>query len=334
MEPREQKDCRRMIFLCFLLVLALVSTFYTTPIQSQEAKFPSKAIEVIVPYSSGGFMDVGTRIFAESMSRELKVPVVVKNQPGGGGLIGATAFLNTKPDGYTFLSCSAGGTISTVQLAKTPPFDPRKDLLPIAYVVDVPIAMAVPKTSPFKSFQDFLQFAKSNPGKLRGGFSAPGGETHIMYMAIIKDGKIEAKIVPYVGIPELVTALLGEHLDWASLSLPAITPYVKSGDARVLLLTRTAQDMPGVPAGSDIGLNSFSLNMWTGFFTHPQTPKAAYDTLVSAVKAASKDPELIKKLTNAGFNVSYKDPHEFSNLINQQWEILSQIIKETGMKVN
>ena len=334
MEQRKQKGSQRMFFLCLLLVLGLVSTFYTTPIQAQDVKFPSKAVEVIVPYSSGGFMDVGTRIFAESISHELKVPVVVKNQPGGGGLIGVTAFLNTKPDGYTLLSCSAGGTITTVQLAKTPPFDPRKDLLPIGYVVDVPIAMAVPKASPFNSFQDFLQFAKSNPGKLRGGFSAPGGETHIMFMAILKDSKIESKVVPYVGIPELVTALLGGHLDWASLSFPAIKPYVRSGDARALLLTRTTQEIPGVPAGSDIGLNSFLFNMWTGFFTHPQTPKAAYDTLVPAVKEASKDPELIKKLTNAGFNVSYKDPHQFSNLINQQWEILSQIIKETGMKVN
>ena len=184
-----------MIFLCLLLVLGVVSTFYTTPIPGQEAKFPSKPVEIIVPYSSGGFMDVGTRIFAESLSRELKVPVVVKNQPGGGGLIGVSAFLNTKPDGYTLLSCSAGGTISAVQLSKTPPFDSKKDLLPVAYILDVPIAISVPKASSFNSFQDFLQFAKSNPGKLRGGFTAQGGETHVMFMAIVRDSKIETKVV-------------------------------------------------------------------------------------------------------------------------------------------
>ena len=89
-----------------------------------------------------------------------------------------------KPDGYTLLSASGAATISTVQLSKTPAFDPRKDLLPVGYLADAPCAMSVGKNTPFKSFNEFLQYAKSNPGKLKGGISSLGGETHIMFESV------------------------------------------------------------------------------------------------------------------------------------------------------
>jgi len=318
------------------MILFYISVFMvgTTPIQSQEGKFPSKPVEIIVPYAPGGIIDLGTRIFGESLSRELKVPVVIKNQAGGGGLIGSTAFLNAKPDGYTLLSGCAGAIISTVQLSKNPPFDPRKDLLPVGYMADAPLAMSVPKTSPFKSFDEFVQFAKSNPGRLKGGVTSLGSENHIMFMSIIRDANVESKMIPYPGTGQLVTAILGGHLDWMTLTLPATMPYVKSGDVRILLLTRKSPELPNVPAGPDIGLSSFSVNIWTGLLVLPQTPKATYDTLVSAVNAASQDPQITKKLANAGFYVSYRNPHEFSNVIKDQWEIFSRIIKETGIKVD
>lgn len=322
------------MFLCLTFAIGFDLIFDATPGQGQEGKFPSKAVEVLVPFVPGGFIDVGARIFAESLSRELKVPVIIKNQAGGGGLIGSTAFMNTKPDGYTVLAASGAAVISTVQLSKAPAFDPRKDLLPVAYLADAPVAMSVPKASPSRSFDDFLQSARSNPGKLRGGFSAPGGESHIMFMSIIRDGKIEAKIIPYVGTGELNAAILGAHLDWMASSLPSVMPYARSGDVRILVLTRRSLELPDVPSGPDIGLPNVSVNMWMGFFVLPKTPKPIYDRLVSAVNAAAKDPDMAKKLANAGFSIAYKGPSEFSDLIKDQWEIFSRVIKEADIKVN
>jgi tripartite-type tricarboxylate transporter receptor subunit TctC len=263
----------------------------------------------------------------------LTVPVVIQNMAGAAGLIGATAFLSTKPDGYTLLSASGAAVISTVQLSKNPAFDPRKDLLPVAYIADAPCAMAVPKNSPFKSFDDFLKYARSNPGKLKGGVASLGGETHIMFLSIVKDGKIETKLVPYPAPAQLVTAVLGEHLDWITLSLPATMPYVKSGDVRILLLTQRSPAFPGVPSGPDVGLSNASVSMWTGFFALPQTPKGVYERLVSAVNTVCKDPEVAKKLDSAGISVAYRNPQEFSKLLNEQWGIYSKVIKESDMKV-
>jgi tripartite-type tricarboxylate transporter receptor subunit TctC len=334
MGNRAKNQGRRTSVICIFVVLGLTAVLVSKTVQGQEAKFPSKPIEVLVPYAPGGIIDILARIFAEPLSRELKVPVIIKNQAGGGGLTGSTAFMNTKPDGYTMLSGCAGATMSTVLLSNTPPFDPRKDLLPVGYMGDSPIAMAVPKASPFKSFDDFLAFAKNNPGKLIGGVSGLGAENHIMFMSLLKDTKIKTKLVPFTSGGQLITALLGGHLDWLTNSLPQTLNYERSGDLRTLLLTRSSKELPGVPSGRDKGLPSVTVSTWNGFFVLPQTPKAAYDRLISAVEVASKDPEAVKKVAEAGFNVEYKTPREFSNLIKEQWDMLSRIIEETGMKVN
>ncbi|MCJ7596835.1 MAG: tripartite tricarboxylate transporter substrate binding protein [Desulfobacterales bacterium] len=258
--------------------------------------------------------------------------MVIKNQTGGGGLIGSTAFSTTKPDGYTLLAASGGAVISKVQLSKSPAFDPRKDFLPVAYIADSPVAMSVPKNSPFKTFDQFLKFAQNNPGQLKGGVSSLGGETHILFVTLTGEKKIETKMIPYPATGQLVTAMLGGHLDWMTLSLPATMPYEKSGDVRILLLTDRSSELPGVPSGPDVGIPSASVSIWMGLFALPQTPKPAYDKLVSAVNAASKDPETAQKLAKAGFNVSYKNPQVFSKLLDDQWGIFSRALEASGLK--
>ena len=325
------KGRRGLIILCGTLLIWLISIGGPALVQGQESKYPSRPLEIIIPFGPGGILDVGTRIFIEPLSKELGVPIIIRNKSGGAGLIGSTAFLKMKPDGYTILGASAAAVISTVQLSKTPQFDPRKDLRPIGYLADAPASMSVPKNSPFKSFNDFVQFAKENPNKLNGGVSSLGGETHIMFASILGDNKIESKMIPYRGTGSLVTAMLGGHLDWMCLSLPATMPYQRSGDANILLLTRKAPTLPGVPSGSDVGLPNVSVNMWLGFFALPQTPKPVYDKLVAAVARAAKDPKMAEKLAKAGFNVAYKNPDEFSNLISDQWNIFGRVIKEAGI---
>jgi tripartite-type tricarboxylate transporter receptor subunit TctC len=296
--------------------------------------FPSKPITILVPYGPGGIVDIGGRVLADSLSKELKVPVVVENKAGGSGMIASAAFLNRPPDGYTLFATSGSVVISAVQLSKTPTHDPRKDFLPVGYLADAPCAMAIAKNAPFSTYEEFVKYAKANPGKVRGGFSALGGETHIMFETILRQNKIECKVIPYPAHAQLVTAILGGHLDWMCLSLIVTMPYHKSGDLKTVLLTRRAVELPGVPAGADVGLPDVSLNVWTGFFTHAKTPKPVYDKLVAAVSAAAKNPEVAKKLANVGCTLDYKGPQEFSTLLARQWDIYARIIKEANIKVD
>ncbi len=286
-----QKNLRRMVYLCAVSVMGLVLATGPTPLKAQEAAYPSKPIEVIVTNSQGGSVDTASRIYGEFLSRVLKVPVVVTAKPGGGGLIASSAFVrNAKPDGYTILAAPGDAIIPTVQLAKTPPYDPRKDLLPVGYIGEMGIGMWVLEKSPFKSFNDFIQFAKSNPGKIVGGYTAPGGALHIMFNAIVADTNIQVKSVPYVEGGSLRAAFLGGHISWTTQTIAGGKPYLESHDWRLLLLTRKEPKFPEVPAGPDIGLPNFSGNVWFGFFVLPQTPKPVYEKLVAAMKGAAEDP--------------------------------------------
>ena len=204
---------------CGILAVALVLGICPAGVDAQETGFPSKPVTIIVPYPPGGALDLGARVVAESLSKELKVPVVIENKAGGAGLVGATAFLNTKPDGYTLLTASGAAVISTVQLSKTPAFDPRKDLLPVAYIGDTPCVMAVGKNTPFNSFNEFVQYAKSNPGKLKGAMSGLGGEAHMIFETIRSDAGIDSKMVPYPNISGVITGVLGGHADWMTGTL-------------------------------------------------------------------------------------------------------------------
>jgi len=320
--------------LCGILAIAIVLGSCRAWVGAQEAGFPTKPITIIVPFPPGGFLDLGARTISDSLSKELKVPVIIENKAGGAGLVGATAFLNTKPDGHTLLSASGAAVISSVQLSKTPAFDPRKDLLPIAYLGDTPCVMAVGKNTPFNSFDEFVQYVKRNPGKLKGAISGLGGETHIMYESIIRDAKIESKLVPYPGISGVITGILGGHLDWWCGTLPGVMQYHKSGDMRILLLTRKAPELPGIPSGADVGFPEISVNVWMGLFAHPKTPKAVHDRLVAAVSKAVKDPEVSKKLAETGFRLAYKSPAELEKLINEQWAVYARVIKEANIKVD
>jgi len=330
----EQKRWCMLIFLVSFLFIGLESVGSRGWIYAQEGKFPVKPIELVVPYAPGGIVDLGSRVVTEALSRELKVPVIVKNQPGGGGLVAPTAYLTVKADGYSLLAGSSGAIITTNLLSKTPAFDPRTTFLPVGFIADSPIALSVPNASPFKSIADLVQFAKKNPGKLKGGVSSIGSENHIMFMSVLNDTKIDIKMIPYTATGTLVTAILGEHVDWMTLTLPATLPYAKSGGVRILALTKKSPELPGVPAGPAVGLPGFSSTIWMGILVLPQTPKAIYEKLVATVQKVTQDPETKKKLASLGFNVNYKGPQEFSNFLNDQWENSSRIIKETGIKVN
>jgi len=322
---------RKKVLRWVVWAIGLVLVIGPASLQAQQG-FPSKPVQIIVPYGPGGSIDVATRIFAEPLSRELKVPVVIDNKTGGTGLIGASAFLNTNPDGYTLLAVAGSTMVSAVQLSKSPAFDPRKDFLPVGYIADSPCAVSVAKNAPFKTIEEFLKYARSNPGKLRGGVSSLGGESHITFELFRKEGKFETKMVPYTATGGLVTAIMGGHLDWMCLMFPATMPYHRSGDVKIVLLTRRSAELPGVPSGPDVGMPGVSINQWTALLALPKTPKPVYDRLVAAVAATAKDPEVAKKLASAGFTLDYKPPHEVSKLINDQWDIYGQVIKEANIK--
>lgn len=302
---------------------------------AQEEKFPTKPIEMVVPNAPGGIIDLAARIFGEPLSAALKVPVIIKNQTGAGGMTGARTALNAKPDGYTILIAATPALISNSQLMKDVPFDLKKDFLPLGYLADAPIVFTVNKTSPFKSWAELVQYAKSNPKKLQAGFGSIGAESHLMLLAALNEAKIDVKDVVFPGgSGPLHMALMGGHIDLKVSTVASDMQYFKSGDIRPILLTRPTPLVPNVPAAADIGLRSVNVSLWIGLFANSKTPKPVSDRLVSAIEAASKAPEFVKKLTDLGCDVVYKNPRDTSKLIDEQWVLYDRLIKQNNIKLN
>jgi tripartite-type tricarboxylate transporter receptor subunit TctC len=334
METRLESNRRRRMCLFLVSIMGLGLWFGPGAAESQEAKFPTKAVELVVPWAPGGSMDLVSRVMAEYLPQELKVQVVVKNQAGAGGMTGTGAYLRAKPDGYSIVTGNASSLVSSIQLTRNPPYDPKKDLLPLGYIGEVSYVISVPKSSPFNSIDEFVQYARSNPGKIKGGFSMVGSEAHFGFLSIIRDAKIDVKQVVFTGAAETTSALLGGHVDWVMKSVPTSMPQIRSGDAKALLQTRKTPDLPNVPTGVEKGFPNFNINMWAALFVNSKTPKPVYDRLASAVEATVKKPEVAKKLENIGFIVEYKNPGECSAFIEKERSATALMIKEAGMKVN
>lgn len=332
MDAKGSMGKRLLVHTCLTLLLGSAPVIAPAALYAQEAGFPSKPIQIVVPFAPGGSLDIGARVLMEPLSKALKTPVVIENKAGGGGLLGATTFFSAKPDGYSVLAASPAAIIANVQLSKNPAFDPRKDFLPLGLVGISPVSMVVRGDSPFKTINDFLQFARKNPGKLIGSFASPGGETHIMLLSLLKEGKIECKVVPYTTSGERIAAQLGGHVDWGTASLVGQLSYIKSGDLRCLLLTHKSPELPGVPSGPDVGLNSVSVDLWLGLFVHGKTPKPVYDKLVAAVKTTLNDAKVKDDLAKAGYMPEYKDPQEFTKLISKDWNVFADVLKDSGLK--
>lgn len=333
MKEKEPRRVCRKFFGCLVLTLAFAIVFGSMPGLAAEKAYPSKPVEIVVPYAPGGVIDIGARIFAKSFSKTLGTPAVIRNRKGAGGLVGVTDFYKNKPDGYTLLACSPSSGLSAVQRQKNPAFDPRTDFKPIAQLGVSPVAMGIGKKVPFKSFNEFVQYAKQNPMKLSGGYSSPGGETHAMFTSILDEANIKTKVVPYTSSGARSAALLGGHIDWCTASLVSMLPYIRSGDIKPLLVTQKSPQMPDIPTGAEVGLPGVSVNIWIGLFVNAKTPKDNYFKLVKATKEALDNPETVQQLEKAGLIVDYKDPVEFSEIVKKDYAAFTKLLESTGMQV-
>lgn len=314
--------------LCFLMA----AVFLGSPsISAQEKGYPNREIQVVLPVAPGGSTDIGTRIIAEELMAELKVPIIISNVPGGMGLIGASKVLKEKPDGYTLFSSGASTMTFSIIQSPNPPYDPFKDFLPICSYGSAPLILGVHKSSPFKTLDELIKAAKSNPGKLTLGLSSLGRELSLFFAVLKRDAGVNLRLIPYKGTGDLVAALLGKHLDMLMLSHIGFLPYVKSGEARALAITVNAPNS-GIPTFAELGYPKVNVRTQLGFYIAAKTPKEIYGKLVPVFEKAVKTPKVAAKLDSSGVVVDYRSPAEFAKDIKEEWDTVSSLAEEIGIK--
>jgi tripartite-type tricarboxylate transporter receptor subunit TctC len=211
--------------------------------------------------------------------------VIVNNKPGGGGSIAAADVIKSPPDGYRILPLASNYFGATVKTQKIP-FDPN-DLVPIANFMEYKIGLAVKGDSPRKTFGDLLDYAKKNPGKLTWSHTSRGSPLFMSTVLIFRKAGVKTIDVPYLGSPEALAALLGGHLDAATLSYGGIKDHVKAGSVRYLVSysDRRYSEPPNVPCAVELGFpEAAKLRSFVSLYAHRNTPEEIKKTLFNAFK--------------------------------------------------
>jgi tripartite-type tricarboxylate transporter receptor subunit TctC len=308
--------------------MALLSLSFST-LDAVAQSFPTKPVEMTIPWPPGGRTDIMVRLLAPYLEKELGQPVPVVNRVGGAGVTGMMFLKNSRPDGY--LISSGGIALSSMQYQK-PIGVSLWDFTWFARVYSTPMVLAVPGNSPFKTANDLLQFAKANPGKLKHGNTGVGSSTHLASEAMAKKLGFKITQVPYRGEGPAVVGLAGAEADFSLGLMVAFRPFVEDKKLRILGVAAPTRDenVPDVPTFKEQGID-FNYQAFEGLHVPNGVPEPVLAKLSAAAKNALTNAELKKKLADIGITLAYEDGPTFTAWL-KQWDadVLAQM-KELGL---
>jgi tripartite-type tricarboxylate transporter receptor subunit TctC len=328
-EFRNKMSCSKVFFVLAFCLFFLFCLYGHDQSWAQQEGYPNKPIKIIVPFGPGASSDLAVRTMTDYLSKELKVPIIIENKPGADSMIGTVAVLKANPDGYTLLAGSDPALVHGPLGSPNPPYDPFKDLLPVGGYSVSPHVYTVYASSPFKTITDFVNEAKKNPGKVSVG--ATQLDSRLKVVKFEKVAGIDLKIIPFQATSELVSAIIGKHVDLMALTYAASSTYIKSGEIRLLFANFR---IPGysVPTLAEAGYpEAGTVVTRNGLLVSAKTPKSIYEKLVVTLERVSKNPELHQKLENLGLIPDYKTPTQFTDDTKKKWEIEGKLMEELGL---
>lgn len=281
---------------------------------AQAQDYPTRPIQLVVPYGPGGTTDLFFRAINESLEKNIGGRIEIINKPGGGGVVGTSSVVNSKPDGYTLVNVSAENTTIATAFTPSMPYDPEKDLTYIAKGCVVAVSIAVRNESPFKTLEDLVAFAKANPGKLNACGMGIVGTPHMIFGVLTRDAKLDIGYVPFDGGGEVVANTLGGHVDFSLPSISVVTSHVATGKIRMLAVAspKRLSNYPDVPTLAEKGYPKASFAVSLGLGGPKNLPAPIVDKLQKAMDKTLKDPkvvEIVEKLD--GVVIDYKNGTDY-----------------------
>ena len=267
--------------------------------------YPSRTITWVVPFSAGGPTDGMARDIAAHVSKEIGQQIIIDNQGGAGGTIGAGKAAKASADGYTFLVGHLGYMGAAPSLYKKLSYDPVKDFDPVFRFPDTPLVLLVPKASPYQNAADLIAFAKKNPGKVNFGNAGAGSTSHLIAALFQSKAGIEVVSVPYKGAAPAMNDLIAGQVDAMFDQTNTGLPQVQGGRLRAIALTSTQAmaQFPNVPPLADKTLPGFEAATWYGLYAPKGTPQDAIKKMHQAYLKAMADKAWTQKMADQGIRL-------------------------------
>ncbi len=315
------------------MVRAFVALTIAAPLPYAIAQtYPAKNVQMIVPYTAGGSIDVVSRAVARKLSEMWHRNVVIDNRAGASGMIGAELVAKAEPDGYTLLATTSSYT-GTAAVRKTLPFDPIKAFIPIAMFGRAPLILCVHPSLPAKTVADVIALAKKHPGDLKYSSSGTGGNNHFAGALFAQAAGIQLTHVPYKGIAPAVTAAASGEVEMVIASGPAVMAQVRSGHIRALGVstTETSPLLPGLPPIAQAGAPGYNYQLWWGLFAPAGTPSDRIETINAAVNKSLASDDIKKFLGNEGAQPAPMSIAQLSHLLADEIGRYKKAAQEAGI---
>ena len=302
--------------------------------QNPKGDFPNKPVRLIVPVAAGGPTDIVARMLAEKLSKMWGQQVVVENKGGAGTNIGNEYVAQSEPDGYTVLFATASLAVNS-SLYRSLNYDPIADFAPVSLVTQLAYFVFVPNSSPAHSIKEFIDYAKSRPGKLTIASPGTGSAPFLAEMLFLQMADLKMTHVPYRGASPAFTDLIPGRID-CYFGSGTLLSYARSGQVRVLATTGAKRDAaaPDVPTIAEAGVRGYDVTAWQALFVPAKTPPAIVRKISADTNAALADPAIKDKLAQTGYVAEGSSPEELEQLLKSEIAKWSAVIKSMGIKID
>jgi tripartite-type tricarboxylate transporter receptor subunit TctC len=314
----------------FALMLAALGTASVAHAQVGE-----RAIKFILPVATASGVDTITRAASPALAKALGHPVIVDNQPGAGGIVGTQALVRSAPDGFT-LSIVSNNHVIYPSVYKSLPFDPIRDITPIAVIGSTPIVLVVnPAKLPANNAQELIALLKAKPGVYNYGSSGNGTILHLAAEMFLDEAGVKATHVPYKGVGPMLTDLLGGQVDFGTLSLPSVQQHLKSGSLRAIGVgtEKRVAAAPEIPTFVEQGLPGYVVEGWFAVIGPARLPADDVKRVNAAFSEAFASPEVKEAMAKQGNTINVSTPDYAAQFFRSELAKYAKLVQKAGIEI-
>jgi tripartite-type tricarboxylate transporter receptor subunit TctC len=306
--------------------LAVLAALLASPASAQG--YPTKPIELSVPFAPGGTTDIVARVISEPLGKALGQSVIVINRAGGGGIVGAAETARAAPDGYKLGVATVSSTAANPAINPKTPYDPINDFTPITNIAATPNIIAVNPKFPAKNYAEFVAELKKNPGKYSYASSGTGGIGHLLMELYKSLTNTFVTHIPYRGAGPALNDVVAGQVAIMFDNIPSALPFIKSGQLVPIVVSapQRLKDLPNVPTFKEVGLEPVNRMAYYGILGPKNLPKEVVDKVAAAVKKSVEDPVVRKRIEDTGSLIVANTPEQFAAQIKAEFEVYKQVV--------
>lgn len=316
------------------LVAAAFAAMLAGPLAAEQ--WPSRTVELIVPYPAGGNVDTAARIVADKLQARLGQPFIVENKAGGGGLVAGEAFAKSPNDGYTLFVGANGPVLFAPEIAKRDAYQWKRDFIPITTISMTPLVLEVHPSVKARNLKEFFDLVRREPGRLTMASPGAGTSNHLLSELAQASLGLQWVTVHYRGNAPATNDLIGGQSHFAFDQISVALQYLKSGRLRPLAVTsaRRTSWLPDVPTFKELGYPDFDAQTFTGLFAPAGTPGPIVEKLREAMTAILGDPSVVEKFNKIGAEAVAMSPADFTAYLSREDAKWIPVVRKANIKAD